>query len=148
MRKILFLIFILNATTLFCQTKNFTGVWTKVKTTYTFEFDLTLDIKEQDKVEGYFKWTVVQYDKNNPLSKNYYQNKIGKTATEYIKGTYAPSQNKYYLKGYKKDDPDNIIGIDTYEIKVDKSGNIGGTTNANGTWLGRINGKQVEINFL
>jgi hypothetical protein len=52
------------------------------------------------------------------------------------------------LKGYKKDDPDHIIGIDTYEIKVDKSGNIGGTTNANGTWLGRINGKQVEINFL
>ena len=148
MKRLLVLFLILNATSLFCQTKKFTGAWTKINTTYAFEFDLTLNIKEGNKVEGNFLWKVVQYDENNELSQNYYQNKIGKTATEYVKGTYIPSTRKYHLKGYKKDDPHNIIGIDTYEISEDKTGNIGGTTNANGTWLGRINGRKVEINFL
>ena len=148
MRKILVLILLFNAATLFCQTKHFTGDWTKINTTYSFEFDLTLNIKEDNKVEGYFHWKVVQYDKKNKLSQDYYENKIGKTATEYVSGTYIPSEQKYYLKGYEKDDPHSIIGIDTYEITEDKKGNIGGPTNANGSWQGRINGRLVEFNFL
>ena len=148
MRKLLILLFILNATTLICQTKTFTGVWTKINTTYSFEFELNLEIKEANKVEGYFIWKVVQYDEKNQLSQNYYQDKIGKTAREYVKGTYTPSSGKYRLKGYKKDDPDNIIGIDTYELTEDKVGNIEGTTNANGKWLGRIKGKQAETYLL
>ena len=51
-------------------------------------------------------------------------------------------------KGYKKDDQHSIIGIDTYELTEDKKGNIGGPTNANGSWKGRINGRSVEFNFL
>lgn len=148
MKKFIILFLILNTTALFCQTKKFTGVWTKINTTYTFEFDLILNIKEGNKVEGYFLWKVIQYDTKNQLSKNHYQNKIGSTATEYIKGIYTPSNGKYTLKGYKKDDPNSIIGIDTYEITEDKAGNIEGTTNANGTWLGRIKGKLAEINLL
>jgi hypothetical protein len=148
MKRFLVLIILLNTTALFGQTKKFIGIWTKVNTTYSFEFDLTLKIKEGNKVEGYFLWKVVEYDRNNLFSEYHYQNRIGKTAKEYVKGTYEPSADKYLLKGYKKDDPHSIIGIDTYEITEDKKGRIGGTTNANGTWLGRINGRQVEIHFL
>ena len=133
MKRFLVLIILLNATTLFGQKKIFTGVWTKINTTYSFEFDLFLKIKEGNKVEGYFLWKVVQYDKNNKFSENHYQNRIGKTAKEYVKGTYNPSAGKYHLKGYKKDDPHSIIGIDTYEITEDKKGRIGGTSNTNGT---------------
>jgi len=148
MKKVLLFILILNASTVFCQTRKFSGVWSKVHTTYNFQFDLTLNIKEGNTVEGYFIWKVIQYDKNNKLSQIHYQNKIGTTAIEYVKGTYAPSAGKFNLRGYKKDDPNNIIGIDIYEITEDKKGNISGTTNANGTWLGRINGKELEIELL
>ena len=80
-----------------------------------------------------------EYDEYDDASREYYSDKLGLTAKEYVKGTFDPAKNEYYLTGYKKDDPNLIIGIDTYRLKVDEYENIGGTTKANGSWKGRIN---------
>lgn len=147
--KNLFLLILLSfSTSLLSQTQQFNGSWTKINTTYQFDFDLILKINSSNQVEGYFIWKVIKYDEKNILSKNHYEKKINHTAKEYVRGTYYPSKKEYVLKGYKKDDPHNIIGIDTYNLKIDKNGDFGGTTNANGSWLGRINGKQLEMEVL
>jgi len=147
--KNLFLCLILTiSSTLSSQTLQFNGTWTKVSTTYKFDFDLILKVSSSNQVEGYFLWKVIEYDKNNILSKQHYEKKINLTAKEYVKGIYYPSKGEYVLKGYKKDDPDNIIGIDIYELKIDRNGELGGITNSNGSWLGRINGKQIEKDLL
>ena len=125
------------------QTQHFQGTWTKLGTTYVFEFDLVLK-HAGNQVEGYFNWKITRLDENELLSKTYYKDKIGLTAKEYVKGTYNPATKEYLLKGYKKDDPNAIIGLDTYRLKVDENGDLGGDTNANGSWKGRINGEEVK----
>ena len=148
MRNLILILLLFSTTTSLCQTKQFNGTWTKITTTYEFDFDLILKVKESNQVEGYFIWKVVHYDEYNISSKQYYENKIGMTAKEYVIGTYNHSEAEYILKGYKKEDPNAIIGMDTYKLKIGENGNIGGTTNANGTWLGRINAKQNELELL
>ena len=147
MRLLILALLIFSSTTSFSQTKLYNGTWTKITTTYAFDFDLILNVNEPNHVEGYFIWKVVHYDEYNISSKEYYENKLGMTATEYIRGTYNASEGEYLLKGYKKEDPNSIIGIDTYKLKVDENGNIGGKSKANGTWLGRINAK-LELESL
>lgn len=132
------------SSSLYSQTQQFDGTWTKVYTTYMFDFELTLKSGDSDSVSGFFIWKVVMYDEQNFMSKVHYQNKIDFTAIEYVKGIYNSTSGECHLKGYKKDDPDNIIALDTYKLKIDQNGEIGGTTNSNGSWLGRIQGKEID----
>ena len=148
MKNLFLILLLLSVTALFSQTQQFNGTWTKVNTTYEFEFDLILEVKTSNRVEGYFIWKLVRSDENNTLSKQYYEKKMGMTGKEYVKGTYHSASGEYILRGYKKQDPNAIIGMDTYHLKLGENGDIGGTTNANGTWLGRIKGKQVRIDLL
>ena len=136
------------STNLLSQTKQFEGEWIKYNTTYVFEFDLLLKHKESDLVEGYFIWKVVRYDEGSLMSKKHYENKLGTTGKEFLKGNYNPNTQEYTLKGFKKEDPNNIIGLDTYRLKVDENGDIGGTTRTSGSWQGRINGKEILVDVL
>lgn len=129
---------------LLSQTQTYYGTWTKVNTTYIFDFELTLRTGNSESVSGSFLWTVVMYDEENFMSKVNYQNKINFKAIEYVKGVYNSDTGVCHLKGYKKDDPDNIIALDTYQLKINQNGELGGTTNSNGSWLGRIQGKEIE----
>ena len=147
MRSFIFLIFLFTSNILCSQSTQFNGFWTKVNTTYIFEFELILNDAGPTQVEGYFNWRLVKYDEKDRSSQEYYGKKIGLRAREYVKGTFDAKSNVYKLKGYKKDDPDNIIGIDTYNIRIVENGQLKGTTNANGSWLGRINGRKSEIVF-
>ena len=148
MKKLFLILSLLSVTSLFSQTNHFNGTWTKINTTYEFDFELVLNVKESNRVEGYFIWKVVRADENNTFSKQYYETRMGLIGKEYVKGTYNHAKGEYILKGYKKHDPHGIIGLDTYNLKLDENGAIGGTTNANGTWLGRIWGSQVKIDLL
>lgn len=148
MRFLFLTLLVFITATSFSQTKTYNGSWTKILSTYQFDFDLVLEVNESNQVEGYFVWELVEYDKYNTLSIEYYENKVGMTGTEYVKGTYDPTTQEYKLEGYKKDDPNVIIGLDVYQLKVDDEGNIGGTTSANGTWFGRINGQPKPLDPL
>ncbi len=148
MPKFLMIILLFSVQSIHAQNQQFTGTWTKVNTTYVFEFDLIIHNRGSNQVEGYFNWKVVEYDENNLFSRAHYKDKIGLKAREFVRGTYNPKSKEYHLKGFKKEDPHNIIGMDTYHSKLDKDGNIGGNTNANGSWLGRINGEGLKMEIL
>ena len=109
---------------------------------------MVLKHKENHDVEGYFIWKVTRYDEGSSFSINHYKDKLGTSGQEFVKGNYNPNTQEYILKGYKKEDPNSIIGLDTYHIKVDQNGDIGGTTKTSGSWQGRINGKEVPMNIL
>ena len=148
MKKSLLLLFLFSSTILLnpltAQIKRFTGNWTKIGTTYDFQFDLFIQHTGGNQVKAVFKWQAIAYDVNDPFSIEYYGEKIGLEAKEYVRGTYDKNTQQYILKGYKKDDPHRIIGLDLYRLNVDKNGDIGGDTRAHHTWKGRINGKAVR----
>ena len=146
-KSMLFLLFFV--TTFFtnpltAQIKRFTGNWTKIGTTYDFQFDLFIQHTGGNQVKAVFKWQVVYYDENDPLSVKHYGEKIGLEAKEYLRGTYDAKTQQYILKGYKKEDPHRLIGLDLYRLTVDKKGDIGGDSRAHHTWQGRINGKAAR----
>ncbi|MBK9017283.1 MAG: hypothetical protein IPM82_26295 [Saprospiraceae bacterium] len=128
-----------------CQTQLFHGTWTRLGSNYLFEFDLHLEHGAGNNVEGYFNWKFVQYDEEDAFSVSYYKDKIGATAKEYVRGTWDPTSHTYHLKGYKKDDPDTIIALDEYLLKVDGNGDLGGDTKSHDSWLGRINAKSLVL---
>ena len=144
MNKLILFLALSISSPLSSQIQQFYGTWTKVNTTYMFDFELTLRNGSSNTVSGYFLWKVVMFDEKNFMSKVHYQNKINFMAIEYVKGVYNSNTGECDLKGYKKDDPDNIIALDTYKLKIDQNGELGGTTSSNGTWLGRIQGKEIE----
>ncbi len=122
------------------QMKHFHGAWTKINTTYVFEFDLHLEFKENNQVEGYFDWTILKCHEKSIMSKAYYKDKIGKSAKEYVRGTFNPTSRELLMKGYRKEDPHSIIGIDHYKLKLKENGQLEGQTKADGNWKGRIKG--------
>jgi len=126
------------------QTHLFHGSWTRVGTSYLFEFDLHLE-HTGNNVEGYFIWKFVQYDETDGFGADYYKDKIGLTAREYVHGTWNPADHSYHLKGYKKDDPNMIIALDEYLLRMDDNGDLGGDTCSHGTWLGRINANSLVL---
>lgn len=141
----LFVFLFLTQNSLTAQVRHFQGTWTLIGTTYVFEFDLILEHENEHEVKGYFNWKVVRYDENDLFSREYYQPKLGYTAKEFVRGQYDPKTRQYFLKGYQKDDPHQIISTDTYRLQLDENGDIGGDTNAHNTWKGRINGKAVSL---
>lgn len=127
------------------QTRLYQGTWIRLSTGYLFEFDLHLEHGTGNMVQGYFNWKFLKCDENDAFAVSYYKDKIGMTAKEYIRGTWDANSHTYYLKGYKKDDPNEIISLDEYQLKVDENGDLGGETKSQGTWLGRINAKALPL---
>lgn len=127
------------------QTKLFHGTWTRLGTEYLFEFDLHLEHGQGNTVSGYFNWKIVRYDENDPFGADYYRDKLGMTAKEYVSGRWDAATRTYHLKGYAKDDPNTIIALDEYLLPVDNNGDIGGKTKSHDSWLGRINATSVVL---
>ena len=140
----LFTLLSLSFNELIAQEKHFQGTWTMIGTTYVFEFDLYLKQDVANNVAGHFDWKVIKYDEQSPSSKDYYQSKLGTTAKEFVRGTFNPKTKEYYLKGYKKEDPQMIISTDHYRLKLDENDDIGGDSKAHNTLKGRINGNAVK----
>ena len=144
MIKHIFFLFIFISSFGNAQSLYFEGSWTKTGTTYEFPFQLVL-IHQENIVEGYFLWQIQELDENNSISKMYYESKLGLNAKEFVKGSYDLQNETYYLKGYKKEDPHNIISLDSYKLKISKEGIINGSTKSDGNWHGRIDGKEIRL---
>jgi len=150
MKKVLLSVLLLASISLGAgaQVQLFHGTWTRIGTGYVFDFDLRLEHGAGNQVQGFFDWKFVQYDPDDPFSVSYYKDKLGLTAREYVKGTYDPATRTYHVVGYAKEDPEAIISLDEYLLKMDGDGNIGGETRSQNTWLGRINAKSLPLQDL
>lgn len=102
---------------------------------YLFEFNMKLEVGDDLNVSGQIEWTLLKAPDNR---------NIGKTAIEHIKGTADKEKKSVDFKGFKQDDPLNIISLDEYKVEIDKSGReLNGKTSSSGSWKGIFIGKKV-----
>ena len=85
------------------------GNWTAPEG-WLYEGVMRLRIGSSGIVEGEINWTL------RTAARDREQAKIGMSGTEYIRGTYYALAGALMLEGYKKDDPNAVIGLDTYRL--------------------------------
>jgi hypothetical protein len=92
---------------------SWTGDWNGQGAYYTARVELR---ESGGKVDGQIFWTYVR------TSNAQQQNKLGKTATEFVRGSFNSSTGSLDISGYRKDDPDVIIVLDHYQMKLSSDG--------------------------
>ena len=118
------------------------GVWTD-PSGFVFSAEMTLTAGSSCKmcavigngsIRGQIVWTLRKAGKNAGALAG----EVGLTGTEYVQGQMA-GDGFFVLEGYRKDDPNNIIGLDKYRLALAENGNvIGGITRDNGPWTGQF----------
>jgi hypothetical protein len=111
---------------------HWTGDWSSPSGAY---LTIVVDLNDDGAggITGRIEWTLRRT--NRPDKKS----KIGMSATEYVSGTFDPGTRVLSMKGYRKDDPDNVlVMVDTY--RLDLSGNtLKGKALNGGKWDGSVN---------
>ena len=107
------------------------GTW--LSDTFTYEAEMTLAAEPSGKVGGTIRWTL----RRSPRASE--QNKLGRTGVEHVRGEFHPALGLLVVEGYRKDDPDNILGLDRYRLAVGENRQtMAGVTRDHGTWKGRF----------
>ena len=116
----------------FAQVTYYKGEWTKVNSEENFSAFLKLEIKDSV-AKGEIIWTFKAIDSADDASIKYYKGQKGKMGIEYVKGIFSAKTYDIQFEGTSKTDPDLIIGMDKYLLKLslDRSV-IYGRTLANG----------------
>lgn len=99
-----------------------------------FDFGLRLDGLDNDAIEGQIRWTMRRTARPDK------EDKVGLSATEFVRGRYNESDGILTLKGYRKDDPDNVlVMLDEYRLKVSTDGSrLTGLARNGGKWNGKV----------
>ena len=117
MKRLLFSLAICTATGVHAQVSYYLGEWTKVNTQANFSALLKLEVSDTD-VNADIIWTYLSIDSSDLASVQYYQDKKGKMGIEYTRGQYSPTTHDIIFEGIAKSDPDFIIGLDKYILKL------------------------------
>ncbi len=91
-------------------TGKWSGDWTSKSTYFTAE--ATFTETGGGKVTGQIVWTIRRT--TNPKKTD----KIGTSAVEEVQGVFNPSTRMLTLKGFRKNDPNNIIILDRYNLSL------------------------------
>lgn len=116
------------------------GYWISPKG-FLFTANVRLRVSQDFSVEGEIGWVL----ERSPREED--KPKLGLSATEYVRGSYDPRARILRLEGYRKDDPNQVIGLDKYHLVLaDSSQVLGGITWDHGTWQGLISLSRVPAN--
>jgi hypothetical protein len=98
------------------------------------DFDLKLTGTGAYAVDGEIRWTLRRTVRPDKMDK------IGLSATEYVRGTFDPETGKLELSGYDKDDPDGVlVMVDDYRLTVSRDGKtLTGLAKNGGKWNGHV----------
>jgi hypothetical protein len=108
------------------------GRWTAPEG-WLYEAVMTLQIGKTGAVDGEIKWTLRTSARRSDDAK------VGMTGTEFVRGTYFPASGAFHLDGYRKNDPNSVIGLDKYRlIAGDNRNTIAGVTEHHGNWAGQF----------
>lgn len=100
-----------------------------------FDIEFTLNETGVNQIDGQIKWTMRQTRRSDK------KDKVGLSAIEHIRGAYDPQTRLLTLKGYKKDDPDNVLVMadDEYRLTVSENGRrVFGKARNGGKWNGMV----------
>jgi hypothetical protein len=108
------------------------GTWSTQSGTL-FDFVLTLS-REGNALDGSIRWTMRRTARSDK------SDKVGLSATEYVRGAFDPSTGVVNLSGYSKDDPDGVlVMVDVYKLQVSNDGRkLTGAARNGGKWNGKI----------
>ena len=109
-----------------------TGEWTN-DAGYKYNCKLFLNGDTWNYLAGSISWTLIKSPKSSD------NEKLNRSAVEYITGKYEPTKNKIFLSGFDESDYFGIIGLDEYEMSLsnDKM-QLEGKTKNGGNWKGVI----------
>lgn len=117
------------------ENTHWAGTWTDPRGSVYFA-ELQVEPAARDSVQARFRWTLLRSVQSVA--------KIGHSATEFAHGRYDPASQLLLLQGYRKDDPDSVIGIDSYRLLVANRGDaLLGVTDDWGTGEGRFSARRV-----
>ncbi|MCE5193870.1 MAG: hypothetical protein LLF28_00180 [Nitrospiraceae bacterium] len=106
------------------------GTWYSPKG-YVYFAEMHLDVSPDGIISGDIIWTMNNSPQDSDITK------IGLKGTEYIRGTYNTQSRVLIFEGYRKDDPNIVIGLDKYRLILsDNNQVIGGITSNHGDWRG------------
>ena len=107
------------------------GVWTA--SNFRYEATMALNAGTNGDINGSINWTL----RASPRATD--ANKIGMKGVEYVRGKYYPDSGTLVFEGYRKDDPNAIIGLDMYRLVISPTHNsLGGITWHHGPWTGEF----------
>ena len=136
------------------QASYFKGEWTLVNKHDLFTGIFKIAVKKDGTAKAEIVWTYLATDSTKQEFVTLYKGKKGKSGIEYLDGRFDAATNDFYFEGKKKDDPDIVLGLDKYHIKLAANKQaIYGTTETEGTNEGllyavKITGKTGEKEFL
>ena len=100
---------------------------------YLYEARMRLKVEANGATEGAIDWTL------RSASRPDYKDKIGLKGTEHVRGKFFPDAAAMVLDGYRKDDPNTILGLDKYRLVVaENRQTMGGITWDHGPWTGEF----------
>lgn len=98
---------------------------------FVYDAELRLQLNPNGSVEGRLDWLL----QKAPAARKDYEGKIGARGTEFIWGTFDPQTRNLDMAGYRRDDPQVILGLDKYRLTLSEKGDeIKGATWNRGTW--------------
>ena len=119
------------------------GHWTQKGNSNDFGFKAKLTIDTSNNVDGVITWSVIRV---KSATVRYYSARMKSTAREYVKGTYAPASKSLQFHGVRKNDPDKIVSMDSYDINLTSDNRVVGKSKGNkGLWDGIMSGNYTVM---
>jgi hypothetical protein len=104
-----------------------------------FNARMRIHVHPDNAVEGKILWKLLKH-KDEALQKL-----IGKEGTEFIWGTYDPAERLLLVDGYRRDDPEKVIGLDRYRLTLaPEEQRLSGTTWNHGANDGKMSLMLIE----
>lgn len=104
---------------------NWSGDWSGRSSAFTATASFT---EVNGAVTGQIVWTL---QKSSNPAKSY---KTGLSATEYVRGTYDGVTRLMKIKGIRKDDPNNLVIYDQYNLSLSENGDVLSGVSKNGNF--------------
>lgn len=118
-------------------TYNVTGSWNgqwSVDSGTLLDINISLSDTQNNGVEGQIRWTLRKTVRPDKVDK------VGLTAVEYVRCTFDPATGTLQMRGYRKDDPNNVlVMLDEYRLNVSSDGRtLSGIARNGGKWNGHL----------
>lgn len=99
-----------------------------------YDIEVGLSVSQDNRLDGQIRWTMRRTALPNKTDK------IGLSATEYVRGSFDPSTGVVNFSGYRKDDPNSmLVMLDAYKLNISKDGKtMNGAARNGGKWNGRV----------
>jgi len=103
------------------------GIWTGKG--FRYQAHMTLNVMANGEIDGMIEWTLLVSPRPSEAGK------IGMKGIEYVRGRFNPAAAVLNFEGYRKDDPNVILGLDRYRLVVSEQyKSMGGITASGGGW--------------